>query len=571
MKATKFLALLIAIVLGMALFTSCSKSTPTSQNVTATPPTDTSTASDATSADATSADYEAGTNAADDIVKTTFADKVLLVVSFGTSFNQSRALTIGGIEAAMKEAYPDYQVRRAFSSQIIIDKLASRDGLRIDNVKQALDRMILDGVKDVVIQPTTVMEGIEYNSIVDTAMQYTDKFDSLRIGLPLLDSDADFVKLADISVGITSQYRAADTAIVFMGHGTSAPSNSDYASIQNALTSEGYNDYIVGTVEGTPTLDDVRADLKQMGVHKVVLRDLMEVAGDHANNDMAGDGPDSWKSILTADGYEVTTVIEGLGQVPAIQDWLVSRTKDAMNSTNLSTKDSATASAAADPGLTANRIKDGTYSITVDTGDSMFRAVDCQLTVKGDTMTAAMTLSGTGFSHIYMGIGEQAAADTEDHLISPQVVNDRNVFTFTLSGLDKRLDCSGQSARETTWYDHVVTFQSSNIPADAILPAQIDVTLTGGSGKSTVQSPATLTYKDASNWAEIVWSSASYTYMIVDGTQYNPTNTDGNSTFEIPVKLDTDMQVKANTVAMSTPHEIDYTLHFDSSSIKTIK
>lgn len=179
--------------------------------------------------------YEEGTSEADKIVETTAADKVLLVVSFGTSFNESRSLTIGGIEAAMKKAYPDYQVRRAFSSQIIIDKLAEREGLKIDNVTQAMDKLVLDGVKEVVIQPTTVMNGYAYDDIIAEVTPYADKFESMKFGKWLLADDQDYDEVAELLVKETEHLRGDGTAIVFMGHGTEHESVSTYGRMQEVL------------------------------------------------------------------------------------------------------------------------------------------------------------------------------------------------------------------------------------------------------------------------------------------------------------------------------------------------
>jgi sirohydrochlorin cobaltochelatase len=270
-------------------------------------------------------------------MNTTKADKVLLVVSFGTSFNQSRSAAIGGIEAALIAAYPDYQVCRAFTSQIIIEKLAAREDLYIDNIEQAMDRLVLDRVKEVVVQPTQVMAGFEYDDVIAAVSPYADKFESLKIGKNLLSSEEDFDAVADLLVDATAAYRADDTAIVFMGHGTQHPVNAMYAKMQSVLTDKGYNDYIIGTVKAEPSLDDVRAALQALGVKKVVLRPLMIVAGDHAKNDMAGEDEDSWKTLLTEDGYEVVTIIEGLGQVEGIQQIFVQHVEDAIGSDKIVT------------------------------------------------------------------------------------------------------------------------------------------------------------------------------------------------------------------------------------------
>jgi sirohydrochlorin cobaltochelatase len=243
----------------------------------------------------------------------------ILVVSFGTSYNDSRDITIGAIENAIQDAYPQYEVRRAFTSQIIIDKLKERDGLEIDNVTEALDRAVADGIKTLIVQPTHLMNGYEYTDLADELENYKDKFENISIGEPLLTSDSDFEAVAQAIVEATSSYDDGETAICFMGHGTEADSNSVYAKLQDTLTADGYENYYIGTVEAEPSLDDVIEAIDGKGYKKVILEPLMVVAGDHANNDMAGDDDDSWKSVLESRGYQVECIIKGLGQFESIQ------------------------------------------------------------------------------------------------------------------------------------------------------------------------------------------------------------------------------------------------------------
>ena len=256
----------------------------------------------------------------------------LLVVSFGTSFNDSRRLTIGGIEGALETAFPDWSVRRGFTSQIIIDHVKSRDGVEIDNVSAALDRAMANGVKTLVVQPTHLMHGFEYNDLKDELAGYADGFDQIVMGEPLLTSDEDFAAVADIIVNATAEYDDGETAIVFMGHGTEAESNAVYAQMQQVLTDGGHANYFIGTVEAEPSVDDVLALVQAGNYKRVVLRPLMIVAGDHANNDMAGDEEDSWKSIFEGAGYEVECVLEGLGQLPEIQQLFVKHAQAAIDS-----------------------------------------------------------------------------------------------------------------------------------------------------------------------------------------------------------------------------------------------
>lgn len=248
---------------------------------------------------------------------------VILAVSFGTSYNDSREKTIGAIEDALKTAYPDYEVRRAFTSQIIIDKLKERDNLTIDNVTEALDRLVADGVKEVVIQPTHVMSGYEYDDVIKEVNKYNDKFDSVKISKNLLAADSDYDALVEILVNTTADYNAEGTAIVYMGHGTEHEANTTYAKLQEKMTAAGHNNYFIGTVEATPSVEDVIALVKEGGYKKVVLLPLMIVAGDHANNDMAGDEEDSWKTLFKNEGFEVECVIRGLGELADVQQLIV--------------------------------------------------------------------------------------------------------------------------------------------------------------------------------------------------------------------------------------------------------
>ena len=259
-------------------------------------------------------------------------EKELLVVSFGTSYNDNRRLTIGAIENALEEAFPDFSVRRAFTSQIIIDHVFQRDGEAIDNVTQALDRAVENGVKTLVVQPTHLMSGYEYNDLADELAEYADAFESIAMGVPLLDTDDDFATVADALAEATEAYNDGETAICLMGHGTEAESNEVYAKMQTVMDKAGHNNIFIGTVESTPSVEDVLAMVQAGNYKKVVLRPMMIVAGDHANNDMAGDEPDSWKSIFEAAGYEVTCVVEGLGSLGEIQSLIVQHAKAAIDS-----------------------------------------------------------------------------------------------------------------------------------------------------------------------------------------------------------------------------------------------
>ena len=275
--------------------------------------------------------YETGDASLDDPLNADeIGEKELLVVSFGTSFNDSRRMTIGGIERALQRAFPDWSVRRAFTSQIIIDHVKNRDGEVIDNVAEALDRAVENGVKTLVVQPTHLMHGYEYTDLVNELAEYADAFESITVGEPLVNSEEDFALTAAVLADVTADYDDGKTAIVYMGHGTEAESNEIYAKMQQIMTAAGYENYFIGTVEAEPSVDDVLALVKAGSYERVVLRPMMIVAGDHANNDMAGDEDDSWKSVFETAGYDVECVLQGLGQSRVIQQMFVQHTADAI-------------------------------------------------------------------------------------------------------------------------------------------------------------------------------------------------------------------------------------------------
>lgn len=505
-------------------------------------------------------------------------DAAILVVSFGTSYNDSRDITIGAIENAIAEAYPDYDVRRAFTSQIIIDVLKERDNIEIDNVTEALDRAVADGVKELIVQPTHLMNGYEYQDLAAELTDYVDKFEKIIFAEPLLMSDADFEAVVKAVTEKTAAYDDGETAICFMGHGTEADSNAVYATLQEKLTAGGYENYYVGTVEATPSLDDVIAKLEEKGTYKkVVLEPLMVVAGDHANNDMAGEEEDSWKMTLENAGYEVECILEGMGQIEAVQNVYVDHLKAAMEAGK-----TFTGVEKAKETETTAVLTDGTYAIEVESDSSMFKVEKAELTIAGEEMTAVLTLSGTGYGKLYMGTAEEAGKAEETAYI-PFAEDENGMYTYTVpvEALDKPIACAAYSNKKEEWYDRQLTFLSASVkneaaetvsekPADGIY--QMDVTLGGGSGKSTVVSPATVTVTGDTMVAKIEWSSPNYDYMLVGGEKYLPVNTEGNSVFEIPVaELDVELDVIGDTVAMSTPKEIEYTLTFHADTAKTVE
>ncbi len=279
-------------------------------------------------------------------------EKELLVVSFGTSFNDSRAADIGGIEKALQEAYPDWSVRRAFTAQIIINHVLARDGERIDNVEQALERAAANGVKHLVVQPTHLMHGAEYDELAKAVEDFSGMFESVKIAEPLLgevgadasalNADKEAVAKAVTEAAVAEAgYDSLDaagqdkTAFVLLGHGTSHTAKVTYDQMQTQMEQLGYGNVFIGTVEGEPedtACEAVIEKVKAAGYTKVVLRPLMVVAGDHAHNDMAGEEDDSWLSMFNAAGFEkVDTQIAGMGSIPAVQQIYVGHSEAAVN------------------------------------------------------------------------------------------------------------------------------------------------------------------------------------------------------------------------------------------------
>ena len=276
----------------------------------------------------------------------------ILVVSFGTSFNDSRVEDISSIEKAIQEAYPDWSVRRAFTAQIIINHIQAREGAKIDNMDQAMERAVANGVKNLIIQPTHLMHGAEYDELMEVVDAYADQIENIKVAEPLLGevgSDASVINedkaiVAEAVVAATNEaagYKDAaaaaedGVAYVMLGHGTSHTAKVSYSQLQTQMNELGYDNVFIGTVEGEPEETACEAlveTVAEAGYSKVILRPLMVVAGDHANNDMAGEEEDSWKSIFEASGnFEtVDAQIAGLGSIPAVQDLYVAHTAAVM-------------------------------------------------------------------------------------------------------------------------------------------------------------------------------------------------------------------------------------------------
>ena len=407
----------------------------------------------------------------------------LLVVSFGTSFNDSRVKDIKGIEDALQAAYPDWSVRRAFTAQIIINHVQARDNEKIDNVDQALQRAVDNGVKNLVIQPTHLMHGAEYDELVGELEAYKDKFEKVVVAEPLLgEVGADATEInADkkaVAEDITAEavktagYDSLDaakedgTAFVFMGHGTSHTAKISYSQMSTQMQQLGYDNVFIGTVEGEPeetACENVINAVKEAGYKKVILRPLMVVAGDHANNDMAGDDDDSWKSQFTASGNfdSVDTQIAGLGEIEAIQKIYVEHTKNALKSLGKVSK-SASASA-------SDALADGTYAAKFNTDSGMFHVNEANdgcgtLTVKDGKMTIHISLVSKKIINLFVGTAADAAKDgaklleptTDTVKYSDGTTEEVYGFDVPVEALDQEFDLAILGTKGT-WYDHKVS------------------------------------------------------------------------------------------------------------------
>ncbi len=408
----------------------------------------------------------------------------ILVVSFGTSFNDSRALDISDVEKAIADANPDWSVRRAFTAQIIINHVQARDGEKIDNMQQALDRAVANNVKNLVVQPTHLMHGAEYDELKEALDQYADKFDSVAVAEPLLGevgSDATVINddkkavanaIVDEAVktaGFDSLKAAADdgTAFVFMGHGTAHTAKVSYSQMATQMQKLGYDNVFIGTVEGEPeetACEKVIEAVKEAGYKKVILRPLMVVAGDHANNDMAGDEDDSWKSMFKASGAfdQIDCQIAGLGRIKAIQDLYVAHTAAAVNECGTA------AAAAAEAAASDTKLADGEYQAKFTTDSSMFKVNESldnmgTLTVKDGKMTIHISLSSENIVNLFPGTAADAQKDganllqpTKDEVKYDDGTTETvNGFDVPVPALDQEFDLA-LIGTKGKWYDHKV-------------------------------------------------------------------------------------------------------------------
>lgn len=255
----------------------------------------------------------------------------ILVVSFGTSYENARKKGIGRIEKTLMETFPDWEIRRAFTSGMVLKVLRERDRIYIDNVRQALERLAEEGFQRVVIQPTHVINGIENDEMIQTAQTFQDRFESLSFGAPLLTSTEDYQQVVEaVTEPFSQELAKPDTALVFMGHGTSHHANAAYAALDYWFRAAGYSNILVGTVEGSPDVGMLIEQIKKTSVKRVILAPFMVVAGDHARNDMSGSSEDSWESQFEREGFSVDCVFKGLGEYPLIRQLYVRHALEAI-------------------------------------------------------------------------------------------------------------------------------------------------------------------------------------------------------------------------------------------------
>ncbi len=258
-------------------------------------------------------------------------NKGILVVSFGTTHKDTREKTIDAIEAAIRNEFADYRVYRAYTSNIVMRIIEKQEKIYILNVEEAILQMLEDGIEEIIIQPTHVIEGIEYEKIVKTSLKYKDKFKKFVISSPLLSQSMDYEKASDLIIDEFKKAEIIDNtkhAFILMGHGSEHSANKSYTVLQNEVNKRGYKNIFIGTVEGEPNIEDIIKIMEDHSYDTVTLIPFMIVAGDHAKNDMIGDDEDSWKSLLEKEGYEVNYILKGLGEIKEIQNMFIQRIKD---------------------------------------------------------------------------------------------------------------------------------------------------------------------------------------------------------------------------------------------------
>ena len=390
--------------------------------------------------------------------------KGVLIVSFGTSYREAEAQNINPVEQAISAALPGYEMRRAYGSRRIIKKLKERDGICIDTVSEALETLAVAGCKELIVQPTYVIHGYEYDELVEILREYLNQFESVRLGHPLLHQQSDYKELI-CGLNEVFDFRSSSDAFVFMGHGTSHTANVTYDQMQTQLEKLNYKNAFVGTVEGEPedtACEAVIEKVKEAGYKKVILRPLMVVAGDHANNDMAGDDEDSWKSQFEASKAfdSVDTQIEGLGRIKAVQDIYVAHTKAALEAEPLATAGGSNSSAA---------LEDGTYTVDFNTDSTMFHVNEAkegkaELTVKDGKMTAHITLPSKNIVNLFVGTAADAQKDgaklleptTDTVEYSDGTSEEVYGFDVPVPAVDEDFDLA-LIGTKGKWYDHKVS------------------------------------------------------------------------------------------------------------------
>ncbi|MDI9469922.1 MAG: sirohydrochlorin cobaltochelatase [Bacillota bacterium] len=261
--------------------------------------------------------------------------KSILVTSFGSSYNENRRLTLDAIEAAVAGRYPDWSVRRAYTSQAVIDILKERDGIRIDNIREAMERLLTDGVRELIVQPTLVMPGSQYEDLAEAVAPYADRFDVFALGKPLIYHNEDYDAVVDALAAAIPEFGLDDTAVLLKGHGSHHYANAIFAALDYVLHARGYKNVFVGTVKGFPNIKQVMARVSAFGAKKLLLYPFMMVAGAHAAKDMAGPGEDSWASLLTRAGFQVENRLIGLAQHQGIIDIILAHLDSSMKEVGL--------------------------------------------------------------------------------------------------------------------------------------------------------------------------------------------------------------------------------------------
>lgn len=260
--------------------------------------------------------------------------KKLLVVSFGTKYQETRENTIGAIERKLEQVFSDYDVHRSFTSQTVIRLIRQSEGVKVDSVSEAMESFVKEGTEQVVVLPTHFMDGREYHKLVEQVQCFQNEIADIRIGSPLVreDSEEDKKEVCRALATFTQKYRDEKTAVCLMGHGTDVKANRIYARLQEIFRESGYHDLYIGTVEAYPQAEDVLRQLQKKQYSRVVLEPLMIVAGDHAIHDMAGDVEASWKSLFEKEGYEVDCVMKGMGEIEEIRDIFVRHAEELIRS-----------------------------------------------------------------------------------------------------------------------------------------------------------------------------------------------------------------------------------------------